>query len=49
MSATSVAVETTGSEQTQAERLFQPFQFGPYNLRHRKLMAPLTRSRSIAR
>ena len=45
MSATTVAAEIT-LEQTQAERLFQPFQLGPYNLRHRMLMAPLTRSRS---
>jgi N-ethylmaleimide reductase len=45
MSATTVAAETT-SQQTQAERLFQPFQLGPYNFRHRMLMAPLTRSRS---
>src|ERR1700761_4544242 len=45
MPATTVAAEPA-SEQTQAERLFQPFQLGPYNLRHRMLMAPLTRSRS---
>jgi N-ethylmaleimide reductase len=45
MSATTVVAATT-SEQTQAERLFQSFQLGPYNLRHRMLMAPLTRSRS---
>jgi N-ethylmaleimide reductase len=45
MSATTVAAETT-SQQAQAERLFQPFQLGPYNFRHRMLMAPLTRSRS---
>ena len=45
MSATTVAAETT-SEQTQAERLFQPFELGPYHLGHRMLMAPLTRSRS---
>jgi N-ethylmaleimide reductase len=42
---TIVAAETT-SQQTQAERLSQPFQLGPYNLRHRMLMAHLTRSRS---
>jgi N-ethylmaleimide reductase len=46
MSATTVAAEITASEQTQAERLFQPFQLGPYKLCHRMLMAPLTRSRS---
>jgi NADH:flavin oxidoreductase / NADH oxidase family len=34
MSSTTVAAATT-SEKTQAERLFQPFQLGPYNLRHR--------------
>jgi N-ethylmaleimide reductase len=45
MSATTAAAETT-LQQTQAEQLFQPFQLGPYKLRHRMLMAPLTRSRS---
>ncbi len=45
MSATTVAAETT-SQQTQAERLFQPFELGPYHLGHRMVMAPLTRSRS---
>jgi N-ethylmaleimide reductase len=28
------------------ERLFQPFRLGPYNLPHRIVMAPLTRSRA---
>src|SRR5258707_15611863 len=28
------------------ERLFQPIQLGPYKLKHRMLMAPLTRSRA---
>ena len=45
MSATTVAAETT-LQQTQTERLFQPFELGPYHLGHRMLMAPLTRSRS---
>src|SRR6201996_3137670 len=45
MSSTTAAEETT-SLQTQTEQLFQPFQLGPYKLRHRMVMAPLTRSRS---
>jgi N-ethylmaleimide reductase len=45
MSSTIAAEETT-SPQTQTDQLFQPFPLGPYKLRHRMVMAPLTRSRS---
>ena len=29
-----------------AEKLFEPFELGPYRLPHRMVMAPLTRSRA---
>jgi hypothetical protein len=46
MSTTTAFIETTASEQTETEQLFQPFRMGRYNLPHRVVMAPLTRSRT---
>jgi N-ethylmaleimide reductase len=45
--------QQTGQQQTNlpppsAEKLFQPVRVGPYELRHRIVMAPLTRSRARA-
>jgi N-ethylmaleimide reductase len=34
--------------QTSEEMLFQPYQLWPYHLPHRIVMAPLTRSRTLA-
>jgi N-ethylmaleimide reductase len=44
MSTTTAFVETSASEQTVTEQLFQPFRMGHYNLPQRVVMAPLTRS-----
>src|ERR1700744_6390582 len=46
MSTATAFVETSASEQAVTEQLFQPFRMGRYNLPHRMVMAPLTRSRS---
>jgi N-ethylmaleimide reductase len=45
MSATTVA-PTIGAQQVPEEMLFQPVRLGRYNLPHRIVMAPLTRSRA---
>ncbi|MGA2753549.1 MAG: alkene reductase [Terracidiphilus sp.] len=47
MSSTLLLVERVSFQPAVLERLFQPVQLGPYRLRHRMVMAPLTRSRSI--
>ena len=44
--ATASAARTDAERETPAERLFQPVKVGRYNLRHRIVMAPLTRSRA---
>jgi N-ethylmaleimide reductase len=48
MSDTDTAVGTTAERDHQTPRLklFEPFKVGPYTLRHRIVMAPLTRSRA---
>jgi N-ethylmaleimide reductase len=46
MSTARAFVETSASEQAVTEQLFQPFRMGHYNLPHRMVMAPLTRSRA---
>jgi N-ethylmaleimide reductase len=46
MSIATAFVETSASEQAVTEQLFQPFRMGRYNLPHRMVMAPLTRSRA---
>ena len=46
MSTTLLLKENAAIEETTAERLFQPITLGPYRLRNRMVMAPLTRSRS---
>jgi N-ethylmaleimide reductase len=46
MSTTLLLAESIAIESAVAERLFQPFRLGPYELPHRMVMAPLTRSRS---
>src|SRR6266481_3574018 len=39
-------LEPVAGQQAPAEHLFQPFKLGPFNLPHRIVMAPLTRSRA---
>jgi N-ethylmaleimide reductase len=43
---TTVAVERPAAQAPGAEPLFQPYRLGPFNLPHRIVMAPLTRSRA---
>ncbi len=45
-SSPTVTEETAVERQSSAERLFQPIRLGRYNLPHRIVMAPLTRSRA---
>lgn len=45
-SSPTVTEETAIKRQSSAERLFQPIRLGRYNLPHRIVMAPLTRSRA---
>ena len=40
------AAQTVSDQQTTGERLFEPLRLGRYNLPHRIVMAPLTRSRA---
>jgi len=47
MSSTLLLVERVSFQPAIIERLFQPVQLGSYKLKHRVVMAPLTRSRSI--
>ena len=46
MAVSSTSIAQAVARQTPAERLFQPVRLGRYNLRHRMVMAPLTRSRA---
>jgi N-ethylmaleimide reductase len=43
---TTVTPASRGAQAPDPEPLFQPYQLGPFNLRHRIVMAPLTRSRA---
>jgi N-ethylmaleimide reductase len=46
MSVSARPVAATAAEGTPEELLFQPYRLGPYDLPHRIVMAPLTRSRA---
>src|SRR6202047_408527 len=43
---TTIARTPRAAQAPDTDALFQPYQLGPYNLRHRFVMAPLTRSRA---
>src|SRR6476620_6704914 len=43
---TSSTAETKNKRQAKTDLLFQPYKLGPFNLPHRIVMAPLTRSRA---
>src|ERR1700730_13818820 len=43
---TTPVAQAVAGRQTSTEQLFQPVRLGRYNLRHRMVMAPLTRSRA---
>lgn len=43
---TASVAQSVAAQQTPVEKLFQPIKLGRYNLPHRIVMAPLTRSRA---